>query len=326
MFAFVTIALLLSTATAQTIAAAQPSPKPSPSPQVRQSLSDAWWTGPMLAPGAGTLPRGHILVEPYFFDVIQYANFDSKGKPVGTTHSHTFGNFTYLIYGLADRLSVGLTPTATYTYVNHGQNSSNIAFGDLGVILQYRLTQFTMDHRTPTMSVAIQENLPTGRYDRLGSNPTDGAGSGAYSTKVSLYTQTYAWMPNGRILRARLNLSQTFETPTAVHGISVYGTPAAFNGTARPGNTFSVDAAAEYSVTRNWVIASDLVYSHSDNTWVRGGGAQANSGESQSWALAPGVEYNWTANAGILFAVRTYPWGKNTSSSITPVIAINMVR
>ena len=28
-----------------------------PSSNVRQSLDDAWWTGPMLAPSAATLPR-----------------------------------------------------------------------------------------------------------------------------------------------------------------------------------------------------------------------------------------------------------------------------
>ncbi len=36
----------------------------------RQSLEDAWWTGPMLAPSAATLPRGHLLIEPYLYDVI----------------------------------------------------------------------------------------------------------------------------------------------------------------------------------------------------------------------------------------------------------------
>ena len=41
-----------------------------PSSVVRQSLDDAWWTGPMLAPSAATLPRGHFLIEPYLYDVI----------------------------------------------------------------------------------------------------------------------------------------------------------------------------------------------------------------------------------------------------------------
>lgn len=312
------IAFVFATATAQGNA---PSPSPSPA---RQSLSDAWWTGPMLAPGAGTLPRGHVLVEPYFFDVMSYGGYDANGKQQSTQHSHTFGNFTYLIFGIADRLSLGFTPTSTYTYVTNGTNSSSIGFGDLGVLLQYRLTQYTMEHKVPTTSIAVQENLPTGRFDNLGSNPTDGVGSGGYSTKVSLYSQTYAWLPNGRILRARLNLSHTFATPAAVRGVSVYGTGPGFIGTARPGNTFSVDAAAEYSITRNWVVASDLVYTHSGNTHV-GGTATFDSGDSQSWAVAPGIEYNWTPNVGILFAVRAYPAGKNTGASITPAIAINIV-
>ena len=35
-----------------------------------QSREDAWWTGPMLAPNAASLPQGHALIEPYLFDVI----------------------------------------------------------------------------------------------------------------------------------------------------------------------------------------------------------------------------------------------------------------
>ena len=36
----------------------------------RQSLDDAWWTGPIIANSAVTLPQGHVLIEPYLFDVI----------------------------------------------------------------------------------------------------------------------------------------------------------------------------------------------------------------------------------------------------------------
>ena len=30
----------------------------------RQSLDDAWWTGPLLASGASTQPKGHIMFVP----------------------------------------------------------------------------------------------------------------------------------------------------------------------------------------------------------------------------------------------------------------------
>ena len=36
----------------------------------RQSMDDAWWTGPLLAASASSLPRGHFLVEPYLYDII----------------------------------------------------------------------------------------------------------------------------------------------------------------------------------------------------------------------------------------------------------------
>ena len=37
----------------------------------QQAREDAWWTGPMLAPNGATLPHGHVLIEPYLFDIIQ---------------------------------------------------------------------------------------------------------------------------------------------------------------------------------------------------------------------------------------------------------------
>jgi hypothetical protein len=37
---------------------------------LRESLDEAWWTGPLLAPSPATLPQGHALVEPYLYDAI----------------------------------------------------------------------------------------------------------------------------------------------------------------------------------------------------------------------------------------------------------------
>src|SRR5687767_10054980 len=63
----------------------------------RQSMQDAWWTGPLLANSANTLPRGHFLVEPYVYDVI--------GR-----NSHAFGSRAYVQYGLRERFTVGVIP------------------------------------------------------------------------------------------------------------------------------------------------------------------------------------------------------------------------
>ncbi|HEU5400302.1 MAG TPA: transporter, partial [Terriglobales bacterium] len=168
-------------------------------PTARQSLDDAWWTGPMLAPSAATLPRRHLLIEPYLYDVSTQGYYDRNGVKRTTTHANGFGNLTYINYGLFNRLTIGMIPTEGFNTVTSGPSSSGIHMGDLTVQAQYRLTQFKTGRRLPTMSVAFQETLPTGRYDRLGNRPSDGLGSGAYTTTIAFYAQTYFWLPSRRI-------------------------------------------------------------------------------------------------------------------------------
>lgn len=281
-----------------------------------QALDDAWWTGPMLAPSASTLPRGHFLIEPYLYDV----------KADGT---NGFGNLTYMLYGVADKFTVGMIPTAGLNVVSKGASSSGVGVGDLTVQGQYRLRKYRQGSWLPTMSVAVLESLPTGKFDRLGSRPSDGMGSGAYTTTLALYTQTYFWMPNGRILRTRFNVTQSFSRSADVRDVSVYGTENGFRGKAQPGPASYVNAAWEYSVTRRWVLALDGTYRHAASTSVRGftgmAATRLDSGSSETFALAPAVEYNWGPNIGVLVGVRVMGFGHNTSISVTPAVALNFV-
>jgi hypothetical protein len=270
-----------------------------------ETMGDAWWTGPMLAPSAGTLPPGHWLVEPYVYDI-------------KTAHADNYGSRAYVIYGLLDRFSVGVIPILA---LNDG-----IGFGDLTAQAQYRLTQFQPGSWVPTMSIVAQETFPTGTYDRLGTNVSNALGAGAYSTTVGFYSQTYFWMPNGRILRARLDLLQVvYSTKVHVNDVSVYGTGPGFLGRALPGLSSSADLAAEYSATQHWVLALDAAYGWNGDTRVDGGGVQLRSGWSQSLAFAPAVEYNMNSRIGVLLGVRLIEIGHNTTHSVTPALAVNMV-
>lgn len=89
-----------------------------------------------------------------------------------------------------DKVTVGTIPTAGFNKVNDGPSSSTIGLGDLTVQAQFRLAKFHAGSWVPTTSVAVQESLPTGKYDRLGRS-SDGLGSGAYTTTLALYTQSY---------------------------------------------------------------------------------------------------------------------------------------
>jgi hypothetical protein len=271
----------------------------------REPLGDAWWTGPMLAPSAGTLPPGHWLVEPYIYDI-------------KTAHADNYGSRAYVIYGLLNRFSVGVIPIL-------GLNDG-VSFGDLTAQAQYRLTQFQPGRWIPTMSVVAQETFPTGSYDRLGTNTSNALGAGAYSTTLAFYTQTYFWMPNGRILRARLDLSQVVYTTNAhVVNASVYGTAPGFLGHALPGLSSSADLAAEYSMTQHWVLALDAAYGYNGDTRIAGGDVRTHTGWSESLAFAPACEYNMSSRIGVLLGVRFIDIGHNTTHSISPALAVNMV-
>jgi hypothetical protein len=290
-----------------------------PSPPPRQSLDDAWWTGPMLANSAATLPRGHFLIEPYLYDA-------------SSPHADGFGSLTYMLYGLTDRLTVGLVPVLGYNRVDGAGDSSGIGLGDISVQAQYRLTEFHEGSSLPTISLQLQQTLPSGEYDQLGNRPGDGLGSGATATTLQLNTQTYFWLANGRILRMRLNVAQSVSGKAHVEDVSVYGTANGFRGHARPGNSFLVNAAWEYSLSRRWVLAFDLTWRRNHGTRVDGvmlpgyGDAyiRRSSGSSEAFGFAPAIEYSWSANLGVLFGTRVIT-GHHTPTTITPAIAINYV-
>jgi hypothetical protein len=303
-----------------------------PSASFRQSLDDTWWTGPMLAPSANTLPRGHFLIEPYLYDVTTQGFYSSSGTRVSVPHENSFGSLTYVLYGIASKFTVGMIPVFGYNEPTNGASSAGVGLGDLTLQAQYLLHLFRGGSWIPTMSIAVQETLPTGKYDQLGNRPSDGLGAGAFTTSPAFYSQTFFWLPNGRVLRMRFNVVPAFSRRVSVQDASVYGTSAGFRGHATPGPSVFVDAAGEYSLTKHWVLALDATYRHQGNTPVTGYSVsdptqpiRLNSGSSDAFGLAPAIEYNWTRNLGVLLGVRMIPAGRNTALTITPAVAVNFV-
>lgn len=299
----------------------------------RQALEDAWWTGPIVAAGAATLPRGRVLIEPYVFDVIRTARYDRDGERQSTSRTHGYRSLTYLLYGVTDELTAGLIPV--FGLNDSGERSSAMQLGDLTVHAQYRLSQFREGGWIPTTSVVVQQSLPIGKYDRLGTHPGNALGSGAYTTTVALRSQYYLWMPNGRILRTRLHVAYAAADDVSVEGASVYGTSSGFRGRAEPGDVVTVNSSWEYSVTRNWVLALDFVYQHDDSTRLTGFTADALPGARErvdrtsdsAWrfGVAPAIEYNWSGSVGVIVGARWFAAGRNTNATLTPIAALNLL-
>jgi hypothetical protein len=154
---------------------------------------------------------------------------------------------------------------------------------------------------------------------------------------LALYSQTYFWLPNDRILRLRFDGSQALSNNVNVEDVSVYGTEQGFRGQAKPGNSFFVNTSGEYSLTRRWVLALDVTYRHNWKTRVTGynvldpnsvqnpSSILLDTGSSDAFGFAPAIEYSWSPNLGVLLGTRVVPAGHNTVASITPAVAINFV-
>ena len=273
------------------------------------AMKSARWTGPMLASNAETLPRGHFYTEPYFFDVI------SEGK-------HYPGSTGYFQYGLFDNLTVGLQPNLALE--THGAKQG-LKLRDFKLLSQLRLTHFTPEHRIPTVAVVLNEVLPTGKHDRLGELE-QGHGSGSFVTEIGVNVQHYFLLKNDRLLRARINVLKSLPHGGDVAGRSVYGTGPGFRGHSKPGSTLTLIGAVEYSLTKEWVLALDVIRTSTTKTTVEGrygSGPPVKQSFPSSWSvgLAPAVEYNWSDRSGVLVGVWISPKGRNSSASVIPAIA-----
>ncbi len=137
--------------------------------RAEEAREDAWWTGPMLAASAATLPRGTCCSSPTCSTIISNGHFDSGGERHSGPYEHDLGSLTYMLYGLTDRVTAGLIPRFMYNEPAGAPNSSGIGIGDLTLQAGYGLTQYQDGHSIPAISLVLQETLPTGRYDRLGA-------------------------------------------------------------------------------------------------------------------------------------------------------------
>ena len=276
----------------------------------RAAMNDARWTGPLLASNAETLPKGHVYTEPYFFDSI------SGGE-------HSPGSSGFYQYGLTNDWTVGVQPFFSWGTQAHNRE---IAIGDFKLLSQVRVSHFTPDHRVPSVAIVTNLVLPTGKHDRLGALK-QGHGSGSFAPEIGVNVQQYFLLGNGRLLRGRINVLHQFPLRHDVTGRSVYGTGPDFRGRARPGSKTAFIAGAEYSLTKEWVLAFDVEADFWGRTKVTGrdgGGPLVRQTSPRSWnvGFAPAVEYNWSDRAGIIAGVWIIPKGHNTPSTVIPAIAI----
>ena len=211
----------------------------------RASLEDARWTGPMLASNAETLHRGHAYTEPYLFDYISGGN-------------HHPGSLSYLQYGLADSLTIGLQPSFAFGTERPDRRPM---VGDLKLLSQLRLTHFTAAHRIPTIALVLQEKLPTGRYTCLDRGLRVRAAGVRDRIGLNVQCISDCRRPAAALASTSSKAFRARQGPDR----SVYGTPPGVSW-ARATSDDDRHCGGRIQLTREWVAALDLFHGATGRT------------------------------------------------------------
>lgn len=295
------------------------------------SIESPWFTGPLLAPSAHTVPARH-------YDVETYVNFFSfTGAYEGNWHALSTPNFYSLnLYVLGQ---VGLTSFLDFTGALQGfyqftEGERSVQFGDIPFGFDIQLLNETPQGWWPSMKLGLVASAPTGKYknadpDKLG---TDLVGSGNWRPGVNLVLGRLYQVAQNHFFGPRLAFNYTVPTPLHVSNINTYGGAEGTSGTVFPGNYFWVDFGAEYNFTQRWAFAIDLYYQHWNKNRFKGNTgfieptvpAVVTKAAAEQFSIAPALEYNWSSYIGIIGGVWFTVGGRNSSRFITGSLAFNV--
>jgi len=284
----------------------------------KQSLGDAWWTGPLQTPNAGTIPQNHIYIETYFAveqDNGVYNNNGTKigaNKPGGGGYDNDYQSTTLFTYGLTNKFNfqtlLGMDGAQGGTGV---QGSNGAEVGLLRIRLPYKLHSYKQGKWAPTFSFVPEVNAPV-------------ASGSVWQPGIGFWAIRPFWMPNGRILRIRASEDIWFPKGGKSVGLGncAEGATSCSYDAAKYGVT---QVGLENSLTKHWVPAFDFVWKYYGQNKYNGV-AYAVDGVTlkgrRDFRIDPALEYNFTGNTGIIFGAEVTVSGRNTGSYIAPQIAL----
>jgi hypothetical protein len=284
----------------------------------------ARFTGPLVS-GAPTLPAGVFNIEPYLIRNQLRGYYDQSGDRVSQDSDAGWHLALPMQYGALDWLTI--TAGLNALYGDNAFGDGTVRMGDASVGAMFKLAQGG-GHAKPSLTLAVRQNLPVGRHDRMELEPHElTTGSGAATTALALHGQIYSTI-GGRTLRSRANLKWSLPyREAAVHGQSVYGTPAGFEGNLDLHGGWEATFGFEYALNPRWVLATDVLREYNRGFELTGAtpvGAFANT-QGSSWrtSIAPAVEYHFNDNVGLIAGVFLSVAGRDASAVVAPQVAVN---
>jgi hypothetical protein len=217
---------------------------------------------------------------------------------------------------------------------NHTKKHLRTAMGDTAIGFGYQVMHGSEESYKPDIRLIVEETFPSGKFKDLDLDDggVGASGGGAYVTTIGVAAQKVFEIGNGHPVRIRFNGSISGFNSVRVKNSTIYGGGVGTKGTVYPGSLFRTVLAGEYSITRNWVAALDIVYAHAGKTTFSGNpgmtlsGAVAKVGNpsSDNISLAPAIEYSFSKTVGIICGVWFTVAGRNSAAFVCPTIAVHI--
>jgi len=293
-----------------------------------ETKNTPWLTGPLLAPSGNVVPLGSINIEPYLYCTYYTGVYGLDWK---TTSRPVFSSYALNIpiqFGIAPRVDFTISPTV---FMNRTQGKHAWGFGD--IILASGIQLVKEGERNPSVKLALQELFPSGKYDHL--NPellfTDGTGGGSYVSTIGLVIGKFLVVKKNHDVNIRFTAAYSVPSSVFLKGLNFYGGAPNTRGRYYPCQLATMDLGLEYSITRNWALALDVLYNYATRTKFvgkHGEGLVSPVGGiltevSSQFSLAPAMEYNWSQSLGLIAGAWFTIAGRNVNIFRSAVIAIN---
>jgi hypothetical protein len=304
-------------------------------PPAPEGKIEPWFTGTLLAPEGALIPFGHQNYEPYFYWTTEKAHYNKHW------HSQSVPHFKEFLF--QPLFQFGVLPATQFDFslqfiYNNTQGQHMWRVSDIPGSLSFQLLEEEPGSAKPAIRLRFGFNVPLGKYQKL--NPlklgTDSAGTGDPRPAIGLVFAKHVHIKEYNFFVWHFWINYSITTPVHVRGLNFYGGAPSVGpikgtrGIVYPGCTFLIMQSFEYSLTRNWALALDTVYTHVNRRRFSGHtppGTAPTAPSSELFTIAPALEYNFNENVGLIAG----PWfsiaGRNNNFSpdfISWIFAINI--
>lgn len=315
-----------------------PAQPPEPSP------TGPWLTGPLIIPVPAVIPYGDFEIQSYLYFTTNTGTYNSNWDSVSAPHNFfSFNPQFQCFFGLTPWCDIVFIPQFAYNTID-GQHSTH--FGDLPIGLDFQLLDPSATPYFPGIKFTIKETFPTGNFQRLNPHKlmADQTGAGTFASTFNVVLYKVYHICDRHWLSTTYSAAYTINSPVNVHGFNTYGGGFGTKGKVMPGNSFQGIVSFEYTLTQNWVLALDNIYTHTDATQFCGnpGSNAPDSGvgvpssgtgvsvsvpvatigtpSSEQVSFAPAIEYNFSSHFGIIAGCWFTAWGRNSTEFRSAVI------